>query len=216
MSIFLQLPQTSASDATQKKQRQKKKMESDLKETKKKLKKSKVLSLTGKHCSSGFYFDCTGNGLSHWWCDLFTDDREEDKPKRKRKRKQDGENGESTPTKTKKRRPSLCPELEVRLVMSVISLFLLLLTETHCLVWFMFELCLIKDKFEKVICDSSAAGLREWRPSRFPKWQFGRDKERRKEKGVCLPGLTLYSVTVLWLIEDFPVCHSPHFGQKSD
>ncbi|XP_042244939.1 histone-lysine N-methyltransferase NSD2 isoform X1 [Thunnus maccoyii] len=76
--------QASTSEGTDKKQRRRKKTDKDVKETKKRLKKSKA---------------------------PLTDDQDAEKPKRRWKRKQDGEN-QVTPSKAKKRRSSPCPEPE--------------------------------------------------------------------------------------------------------
>ncbi|XP_023252108.1 histone-lysine N-methyltransferase NSD2-like [Seriola lalandi dorsalis] len=75
--------QASASEGTEKKWKRRKKTD-DVKETKRRQKKSK---------------------------DPLTDDQDAEKPKYRRKRKQDGEN-QTTPAKAKKRRSSPCPDPE--------------------------------------------------------------------------------------------------------
>ncbi|XP_022606381.1 histone-lysine N-methyltransferase NSD2 [Seriola dumerili] len=75
--------QASASEGTEKKWKRRKKTD-DVKETKRRQKKSK---------------------------DPLTDDQDAEKPKYRRKRKQDGEN-QATPAKAKKRRSSPCPDPE--------------------------------------------------------------------------------------------------------
>uniref|UniRef100_UPI0037E9A131 histone-lysine N-methyltransferase NSD2 n=1 Tax=Semicossyphus pulcher TaxID=241346 RepID=UPI0037E9A131 len=76
--------QVPTSEGTEKKRRRRKKTDTDVQETKKRVRKSKA---------------------------LLTDDQDAEKPKRRRKRKRDGEN-QATPTKAKKRRSSLCPDPE--------------------------------------------------------------------------------------------------------
>ncbi|XP_070835834.1 histone-lysine N-methyltransferase NSD2 isoform X1 [Chaetodon trifascialis] len=76
--------QASTSEGTDKKQRRRKKTDKDVKEIKKRLKKSPA---------------------------VLADDQDAEKPKRRRKRKQDGEN-QATPSKAKKSRSSPCPDPE--------------------------------------------------------------------------------------------------------